>query len=309
MNSAEMNEDEIDTEALQAQIDLSMSFAQNLVSSWIEPQKYPSSSRRKNVEQELVEYIKRPPRLGVGAAIPEGVQSMTRETARLKGKLAGSKHPLEEPSATKSSSDDEGERRAFAIKKKTRLDPFDPVHGKKRKKNKGNESGSNARSSTQLPALDELKLDSSDEIEGLLQVPDRLDDTPVEATENLTNVSRRESLLETSAPSFSQLKAISPSPSDEQEKTHAPSRKSPSTSQPSRIPTVVATSSITRPKSNKSLPLELLKVPLLNLNGLPSNQESEYEPMTATPSTTTKKKRKRRKKKKNYESAENPSTA
>lgn len=62
MSSAEMNEDEIDTETLQAQIDLSMSFAQSLVSSWIEPHKFPSSSRRKNIEQELTEYMKRPPR-------------------------------------------------------------------------------------------------------------------------------------------------------------------------------------------------------------------------------------------------------
>lgn len=59
---AGINEDEIDTEALQAQIDLSMSFAQNLISSWVEPHKISSSSRRKNLEQELTEYMKMPPR-------------------------------------------------------------------------------------------------------------------------------------------------------------------------------------------------------------------------------------------------------
>jgi len=134
---AGINEDEIDTEALQAQIDLSMSFAQNLISSWVEPHKISSSSRRKNLEQELTEYMKMPPRLGVGAAIPEGAQSMTRETARLKGKLAGSKRPLEEGHLSKSSSDDEGESRAVAIKKKARPDPFDVIHGKRRKKKQG----------------------------------------------------------------------------------------------------------------------------------------------------------------------------
>lgn len=57
-----VDEDAIDTEALQAQIDLSMSFAQDLVSSWIAPHKSASSSRKKNLEQELADYMKRPPR-------------------------------------------------------------------------------------------------------------------------------------------------------------------------------------------------------------------------------------------------------
>lgn len=57
-----VDEDSIDTETLQAQIDLSMSFAQNLVSSWIRPQRLPSSSRRNDLEKEITEYIKRPPR-------------------------------------------------------------------------------------------------------------------------------------------------------------------------------------------------------------------------------------------------------
>jgi len=55
------DEDEIDTEALQAQIDLSMSFAENLVSSWVKTsRKLPSRSR--DVEAELREYMRRPPR-------------------------------------------------------------------------------------------------------------------------------------------------------------------------------------------------------------------------------------------------------
>lgn len=56
------NEKDIDTEALQAQIDLSMSFAQDMVSSWVKPHKLPKSSRRNDLELELKEYMKKPPR-------------------------------------------------------------------------------------------------------------------------------------------------------------------------------------------------------------------------------------------------------
>lgn len=59
MDIQTVDEDSIDPEALQAQIDLSMSFAQNLVCSWIGPQQLP---RRKDLEKEINEYIKRPPR-------------------------------------------------------------------------------------------------------------------------------------------------------------------------------------------------------------------------------------------------------
>jgi hypothetical protein len=61
MDSRNTNEDEIDTEALQAQIDLSMSFAQNLVSSWVKPSR-KLSNRNRDVEAELKEYMRRPPR-------------------------------------------------------------------------------------------------------------------------------------------------------------------------------------------------------------------------------------------------------
>lgn len=61
MNSHEIDEDAIDLEALQAQIDISMSFAQNMVSSWVKPShKLPKSSR--DTEAELKEYMRRPPR-------------------------------------------------------------------------------------------------------------------------------------------------------------------------------------------------------------------------------------------------------
>jgi len=57
----EMAEDEIDLESLQAQIDLSMSFAQDLVSTWVST-KSSSTSRNQKLERELQEYIRRPPR-------------------------------------------------------------------------------------------------------------------------------------------------------------------------------------------------------------------------------------------------------
>ena len=148
-----MDEDGIDAEALQAQIDLSMSFAQNLVSSWIQPHNIPGNSQKKDIEKELSEYMQRPARydypalskfnarhitrLGVGASIPEGYNSATRETARLKGKLAGTKHSRDDDDiAHQQPSDTEGERRAIAIKKKPKYDPFDVEHGKKKKKEK-----------------------------------------------------------------------------------------------------------------------------------------------------------------------------
>lgn len=53
---------EADTEALQAQIDLSLSFAQDLVSSWVKPSVKLALSRGNDTEQELEEYMRRPPR-------------------------------------------------------------------------------------------------------------------------------------------------------------------------------------------------------------------------------------------------------
>jgi hypothetical protein len=57
-----MDEDAIDVEALQAQIDLSMSFAKSLVSSWIQPHGIQRNSHKKDLEKELSEYMQRPAR-------------------------------------------------------------------------------------------------------------------------------------------------------------------------------------------------------------------------------------------------------
>lgn len=62
MDKDGIDEDSIDTAALQAQIDMSMAFAENLVSSWVKPsRKLPARSSR-DMEAELQEYMRRPPR-------------------------------------------------------------------------------------------------------------------------------------------------------------------------------------------------------------------------------------------------------
>jgi len=172
------------------------------------------------------------------------------------------------------------------------------------KKNKEEESESTVRPSIQLPPVEESKLDSSDEIESLLQVPDHRGDTPIEVKENLTNASHPKTPVAITHSLVSQIKTISPSPSDEQEKVSLAAQKSQSRKLPFKDLTIIDTSSIKTPRSNKGLPLELLKVPLLNLIGPPSDQGSEDESVTATPSAAAKKKRKRRKKKKNHTAPE-----
>ncbi|KAA1473493.1 hypothetical protein DENSPDRAFT_839968 [Dentipellis sp. KUC8613] len=138
-----MADDEIDTETLQAQIDMSLAFAQDLVSSWIKPLKKPgaSSSKKpsKDADKELEELLRRPPRLGVGAPLPEATSLSGRDTARLKNKLTGKKRAREDDEVVYSSKagkaeedDDEEESRAGAIHKRVKVDPF-AIGGKKKK--------------------------------------------------------------------------------------------------------------------------------------------------------------------------------
>lgn len=57
------DEDEIDLEALQAQIDLSLAHTKNLVSSWLQPTlgTHPVSSRHKE-DKEIQDLLRRPSR-------------------------------------------------------------------------------------------------------------------------------------------------------------------------------------------------------------------------------------------------------
>ncbi|KAF9076859.1 hypothetical protein BDP27DRAFT_1357650 [Rhodocollybia butyracea] len=122
-------EEDVDLEALQAQIDLSMSVANDLATSWIKPANKPKPSYNQNLEAELKEYMRKPPRLGVGASIPETSSSgSSRETARLKGHLGRGRGFLH-----KQASDDEGESRAGAIRKKPIPNPFVMPAPKKKK--------------------------------------------------------------------------------------------------------------------------------------------------------------------------------
>ena len=56
-------EEDIGLETLQAQVDMSLAFTQNLVTSWLKPTegKLPSS-KASNEEKELEAYMRRPPR-------------------------------------------------------------------------------------------------------------------------------------------------------------------------------------------------------------------------------------------------------
>ncbi|KAI9066427.1 hypothetical protein FKP32DRAFT_1589697 [Trametes sanguinea] len=157
----EDEQDGPDLETLQAQIDMSMAFTNNIVSSWMKSSKakLPSSSSR-NDDIVLEEYMRKPARLGVGAAAPEQTGVLGRETAKLRSKLTGQgkkKREREEDdneaesgargsgskpagAAAKAGSgddDDEEDSRARVITKKARLDPFATKgEGKKKKKKK-----------------------------------------------------------------------------------------------------------------------------------------------------------------------------
>ncbi|KAI0722247.1 hypothetical protein C8T65DRAFT_628730 [Cerioporus squamosus] len=145
---AEMEEDDIDLETLQAQIDMSMAFTQDLVSGWMKAYKVklPSSSRA-NDDRELEEHMRRPARLGVGASAPESTGVLSRETAKLRNKLLGNgkKRSREEEDAAGQASansaskpvvisdDDDEDSRARVITKKARVDPFAPKSKEKKK--------------------------------------------------------------------------------------------------------------------------------------------------------------------------------
>ncbi|TDL29869.1 hypothetical protein BD410DRAFT_834107 [Rickenella mellea] len=112
---------------LQAQIDLSMALTQELVTSWVPS--LNSFKSKSDTDKDLEEYLRRPPRLGVGAPIPESAGSIAREAARLKNKLGGNnrKRPREEGNDKEGKSDneeEEGKGKNPSSSKITRVDPF-----------------------------------------------------------------------------------------------------------------------------------------------------------------------------------------
>ena len=58
----EADDDAIDLHDLQAQIDLSMSFVQNLVTSWVKPTHDTRTDRQRALEDEIKEFMRQPAR-------------------------------------------------------------------------------------------------------------------------------------------------------------------------------------------------------------------------------------------------------
>ncbi|KAG2042245.1 hypothetical protein BDR03DRAFT_944903 [Suillus americanus] len=153
-------DDDIDTETLQAQINMSMSFAEDLVSSWIQPAHKANLSKSAVDAQKLLdEQLRRPPRLGVGAPIPES-STTARDAARLKHHLIGKgvKRAQEDDITLKTEhhSEDE-ERKGGTVRKKTKLDPF-----ALRSKTKAKISGNPVTQSTHKPSFPHQQADGGD---------------------------------------------------------------------------------------------------------------------------------------------------
>ena len=146
-------EDEVDMESLQAQIDMSMSFAQNLVTSWIKPTHLAQlGSSGANTAQMLEEESRRPPRyptmlcvlwtykqnlcrLGVGASIPTA-PPLAHEASKLKRRLGrnGVKNEdVVQSQLQDSSKSDDEEHKGRPAKRKTKVDPFRREGSKKRR--------------------------------------------------------------------------------------------------------------------------------------------------------------------------------
>ncbi|KAG2757447.1 hypothetical protein P692DRAFT_20764305 [Suillus brevipes Sb2] len=152
-------DDDIDTEILQAQINMSMSFAEDLVSSWIQPAHKANLCKTAVDAQKLLdEQLRRPPRLGVGAPIPES-STTVRDAARLKHLIGkGAKRASEDDTTLKTElhSEDE-ERRGGTVRKKAKLDPFAV-----RSKTKANISGNSITQSTHQPSVTHRQTDGGD---------------------------------------------------------------------------------------------------------------------------------------------------
>ncbi|KAI0034115.1 hypothetical protein K488DRAFT_84330 [Vararia minispora EC-137] len=113
-----------------------MSIAQGVVSGWLKPKRSQSKRPPGLNETELQEILHMPPRLGVGAPIPQSTSALVmRETSRLKTKLEKKRVWLEDEACGEKEGDSgDEESRAGAIHKRAKLDPFTTPNGKKRRK-------------------------------------------------------------------------------------------------------------------------------------------------------------------------------
>ncbi|KAF8269066.1 hypothetical protein EI94DRAFT_1785562 [Lactarius quietus] len=136
---------DIDTETLQAQIDLAMAQTQNLIASWLPGPSgslTQSSSRAAEAEAELQVLLRRPPRLGVGAPIPEThapaqarlVQKLQRGNNRTPETANGDTLHVKKEEGREESSEEES--RIGATRKRTIIDPFEAARKKRRKRRK-----------------------------------------------------------------------------------------------------------------------------------------------------------------------------
>ncbi|KIM91096.1 hypothetical protein PILCRDRAFT_811617 [Piloderma croceum F 1598] len=304
--------DDIDTEALQSQIDLSMSLVHNIVSSWMKPSQKVGTKSNDNAQQELEEYMRRPPRLGVGAPIPEA--SASRDTARLRTQLTGGKkrgrNDDGEVSKQSQSSEDEEESRAAVMQKKVKVDPFGG--GKKKRKNQVNGlfTPQHTPGSSQVQISQDSK--ASEEVE--IDIAGAASPASLVLTTSPRKKKKKKRKKALNVDSGA-VRLSSPPPTPERDSVHeaqaaafvakdrvtSPCRSV--GSEPPRTPfranelaSPHGASSPVRVRTSQDS-AAMLKLPLLNLDGPPPDV-SNLEGDNTSLSGSLKKKRKRRKKKK-----------
>ncbi|KAJ7490381.1 hypothetical protein B0H11DRAFT_2229282 [Mycena galericulata] len=296
-----MAEEDIDNETLQAQIDLSLSFAQNLVSSWVKPASKPTKNSSRVLEAELKEYMRRPPRLGVGAPIPEAASS-SRETERLKSHLSGkgSKRARgdDDEAVAKQLSDNEEESRGASVKKKARIDPFE-AHRKKKKK----EINGNSTPGVTLPPPDQdplakesVKVVSEDNLASAESLSPPISPSKRRKKKKHKNRDHLESTVDPES-----IPRLSNAPSDNaNDSTTALSISEVCESPASKVIDIslVSSTPVSPTSPSRRVQSDLLKGPILNLTGPPTDDESGEEGEPGNPPASPKKKRRKRKKKK-----------
>ncbi|CAE7233414.1 unnamed protein product [Rhizoctonia solani] len=125
---------DIDAEKIQSTVDVSLSLALSLVQTWMpSASSAPLDQSVVQSRKKLEEYMRRPPRLGVGTPIPtaQHTQATYHETQKLKNRLVGSgaaRRKAEEETklngtgskrpGSHSDEEDDSESRANAMKKK-----------------------------------------------------------------------------------------------------------------------------------------------------------------------------------------------
>jgi len=188
-------------------------------------------------------------------------------------------------------------------RKKGRVDPFDVVHGRKKRQTV---AVSTSQLALSVPVVDQTKDDSSEEVEdinAMLKDPSQLDVSPVKSQNAQTPAMGEDSSDATKVPTSQIPKSDG---SQQGRRTLATGdqlsevqKHSVSEDKSSSLQDTPDITSLKPAKLPKSLPPEFANVPLLNLNGpISSDHESDGDHMAGTPSSTPKKKRRRRKKKK-----------